>query len=454
MGERLELKTVENTLEALLHYVCKNVSSHEKVCIYPYKDSCQRIVEALKVCSASITCLSKELDAVEISFEEYDTVIHWEEDPSRLQTYLHCHINATSRRIVIPSLPGCGLDRPIFATSIPKAGTHLVIELLRSLGFSDGIEYSYMPRKGKWYWLLGEAHTKPQDLCINGHAWTQPLGYRMQAVTQLPILFMFRHPFDILLSEANYFHKPGSSLFFRRLENIPFDKRLELLANDPYLFGTLRDRILPFSPWLDFSNVLPLSYEDLVGDEGGGDSHRQRKLVWAIMLKLQVGGDPDLVKSTLYNTNARTFFKSQIGRHREFFTDGIWNSLRLLNKDYLELFGYSGMTEGSLFSSRTEEFLQRHFKFFKNWYYDTPSPVEYGYMGWNITLYNEKFFAVKQGFLCDFENIDKLIDGQNVFFDYDIVAVKNRIAELFIWNIHFNAQEKNETKIGLRRFFT
>lgn len=84
MGERLELKTVENTLEALLHYVCKNVSSHEKVCIYPYKDSYRRIVEALKVCSASITCLSKELDVVEISFEEYDTVIHWEEDPSRL----------------------------------------------------------------------------------------------------------------------------------------------------------------------------------------------------------------------------------------------------------------------------------------------------------------------------------------------------------------------------------
>ena len=48
MGERLELKTVENTLEALLHYVCKNVSSHEKVCIYPYKDSYQRIVELNK----------------------------------------------------------------------------------------------------------------------------------------------------------------------------------------------------------------------------------------------------------------------------------------------------------------------------------------------------------------------------------------------------------------------
>ena len=35
--------------------------------------------------------------------------------------------------------------------------------------------------------------------------------------------------------------------------------------------GTIADRFLPYVYWLYFPNVIPVSFEELIGPEGGGD---------------------------------------------------------------------------------------------------------------------------------------------------------------------------------------
>ena len=64
------------------------------------------------------------------------------------------------------------------------------------------------------------------------------------------------------------------------------------LIDDPWLFGSFRDRMAGFVPWLEFSNVIPVSFEELVGARGGGDDATQRRLIWSLQLKLHVPGSP------------------------------------------------------------------------------------------------------------------------------------------------------------------
>ena len=56
------------------------------------------------------------------------------------------------------------------------------------------------------------------------------------------------------------------------------------------MLGRFCDRVLAFEPWLHFNNVIPLAFEDLVGELGGGQADRQQRLIWSIQVKLGVPG--------------------------------------------------------------------------------------------------------------------------------------------------------------------
>ena len=107
-----------------------------------------------------------------------------------------------------------------------------------------------------------------------------------------PALFIVRHPWDILVSEANYYAKPGKTVFSGFYEGLDFDARTKRLLEDGAMLGRFCDRVLAFEPWLHFSNVIPLAFEDLVGEAGGGTGDRQQRLIWSIQVKLGVPGAP------------------------------------------------------------------------------------------------------------------------------------------------------------------
>jgi hypothetical protein len=339
-------------------------------------------------------------------FDGFDCIIYWTDDADDLDALLMRHIEADGRRLVIPQLPGRGLDRSLFLISIPKAGTHLLSELVQTLGFYAGQEFSWLPRKGAWHYLeFSNAHTKAPDFFADS-VRRQPLGNRFHPFAYSAALFMYRHPYDILLSEANYNHTPGSTLFSGYLDQLNLEERLARLAADTLLLGTLRDRILPFVPWLDFSNVIPLSFEELIGERGGGDAALQRRAVWSVMLKLHLAGNVGEICARIFNPHSVTFHKGQIGKHKEHFTANLWDMLHAQAHDYLDMLGYAHTPSASPYSARIGEFCRRPLRVKKNRNFDVPILLESGYLGWNIVLFRENFYAVRLGYQVNWQTVE------------------------------------------------
>ena len=135
------------------------------------------------------------------------------------------------------------------------------------------------PKPGLWYCLESSnthtsAHHFFRDTVHRSH-----FGNRLHPFPKSPVIFIYRNPLDIVVSEANYYHEDGKTAFSGYLNHLCFEERLIRLIDDPWLLGTIMDRVAKFAAWLDFQNVVPVSFEELVGHEGGGSRKVQRKLI-------------------------------------------------------------------------------------------------------------------------------------------------------------------------------
>ena len=203
---------------------------------------------------------------------------------------------------------------PIFLVSIPKSGTHLLTKLAGALGYKRGkIDPDiYLP--GHWYSLQHEnTHTPVQSFMVDGVDRAY-FGNRHHPFPRTNTLFVFRHPADVLVSEANYYHKNSNTVFGGWLKNLPMKDRLIELFGDNGVIGRFADRFNGFRGWLKFPNVLALAYEELVGSAGGGDDELQARTIWAVMLKLRAQGKVSEIASVIYDRESPTFSKGQIGQ--------------------------------------------------------------------------------------------------------------------------------------------
>ena len=96
--------------------------------------------------------------------------------------------------------------------------------------------------------------------------------------------------------KRRYYHRDGKAAFAGYFSGLGPEERLLRLIDDPWLLGTARDRIGAFLPWLGLPNVVPVSFEELVGPRGGGDAEQQSRVIWSIQLKLHVPGAPDSIR--------------------------------------------------------------------------------------------------------------------------------------------------------------
>jgi hypothetical protein len=213
---------------------------------------------------------------------------------------------------------------------------------------------------------------------------------------------------------------------------LSLEERLARLVVDPrYLGIALRDRILPFVPWLDFSNVIPLSFEELIGTKGGGDAALQRRAVWSVMLKLHLAGNVGEVCARLFNPQSVTFCKGQIGGHKEHFTVRLWDILHAQAHDYLETLGYAHAPSASPYSSRIGEFCRRQLRVEKNMYFE-PTLITSGYLGWNIVLYRESLYAARQGCPVNWQTVeaDVKTGTHDLLVSDDLEKLKTHITDL------------------------
>lgn len=333
-------------------------------------------------------------------------------NPGEVSRVLHGCIDANVT-VIAPVTEHHSGHRTVFLVSIPKAGTHMVIRLLGLMGLDRSPDR--MPRPGTWSTPVGyEYHAPLRDLMAND--WFDPIG--RQLLLRSPIIFVYRNPLDIVVSELDWFARPDHAFSGYLSTCANQAERLERLIARSSVMGTIRDRINRYAGWINFENVVPVSYEELVGSRGGGSDADQVDAIWAMQLKLQIPGSPQEYAEKVYDPASPTFSKGRIGRHAENFEERHFLSFGALKQDFMQLLGYS---RGSAKSSKVTELRQRPLKV-KDLSPDIlymPRLAREGLMGWNIVEAAGRYFPVQQG-----EQIVSATDAQSA------LAVKEGFATL------------------------
>lgn len=284
-------------------------------------------------------------------------------------------------------------QKPLFLISIPKSGTHLIYELAQALGYHAGVEAPEFPIGQTWYCVeYTNSHTVARNFFVDT-VRRSPFGNRHHCFMRSPALFIYRHPLDILISEAHYYHQDGKTAFAGWLDGADFDERVARLLDDNWLVGSLRERIGSFLPWLDFPNIISLSFEELIGAAGGGNDADQLKLIWSILLKLQAPGDPLDIASRLFNPDSATFRSGQLGGYKNHLPAQIISDFVIQNKDILTKLGYP--TDGSIgLPVNSESRRKQKIQFSKADYENMPLNIESDFLGCNLVRYCNRIYAV------------------------------------------------------------
>ena len=283
--------------------------------------------------------------------------------------------------------------KPLFLVSVPKAGTHLLYELANALGYAAGVECPEFPAGKTWYCLeYSNSHTVARDFFVDT-VRRSPFGNRHHRFMRSPTLFMYRHPLDILVSEAHYYHRDGKTAFAGWLSPDGFDTRVAQLCNDNWLLGSLRERIGGFLPWLRFPNVIALSFEQLIGEQGGASAADQRDLIWSIQLKLQAPGDVDTIAAGVFNPASATFHAGRIGAYRTQLSSPMIASWCADNADLLAELGYPA--DGSIgLPAHRAALLGRAVRYSSIDEDRIPVTVEADFFGCNLVRFDGSIYAI------------------------------------------------------------
>jgi RNase H-fold protein (predicted Holliday junction resolvase) len=379
------------TTDAFLN-ILEPIWSEEGVsaCLIGHNDLAEDIAAAAKQQGIAI---QQSSDIPVDRLKETLLLIFTEKSGEKLSEKLLFCVDLENILVVAPITDWHFSKKPLFLVSIPKSGTHLIYELARVLGYHVGIENPEFPEGQTWYCVeYTNSHTVARDFFVDT-VRRSPFGNRFHSFLHTPTMFIYRHPLDILVSEAHYYHRDGKTAFSGWLDGLDFEERVARLLNDNWLVGTLRDRIGGFLPWLDFPNVISLSFEELIGAAGGGNDVDQKQLIWSIQLKLQVPGDPSKIASHLFNPDSATFRSGQLGGYTDELPEHLISDFVSRNQDILIKMGYP--LDGAVgLPVERESRRKRNIRFSKVDYEGMPITIESDFLGCNLVRYSKRIFAV------------------------------------------------------------
>jgi hypothetical protein len=298
-------------------------------------------------------------------------------------------------------------EQPLFLISIPKSGTHLLYRLAEAMGYRPAVHLQDDPAPGHWYCVeYTNSHTSARDFFVDT-VRRAPYGNRHHPFMRSPAIFIYRNPLDIVASEAQYYHREGKTAFAGYLAALNDEQRLLRLIQDPWLLGSVRDRVAAFLPWLELPNVIPVSFEELVGPRGAGDANEQRDVIWSIQLKLHLPGVPETYAAEVFDSRSPTFDTGRIGRFREVFSPEAYRLFRALPQDFMEQYGYEGWAERDNFGipRRAGELRRRRLQL-SSARADDPIAVQYSYFGYNIVRHRDIYVGLRESDQSDLRTAD------------------------------------------------
>lgn len=158
--------------------------------------------------------------------------------------------------------------KAFFFTSIPKSGTHLLRELFFYLGYSDGHD-SNIIKENSFYRIHNWQHCTWTKAVCNESELGREFVMHSAKYTNHPIIFLYRNPIDILISERNYYphlNTLHSYIFYNKNGLIKKGSEVYEILNDEKLKvqgDCFVNRINNYYGWLKAPNVIPIKFEDL-----------------------------------------------------------------------------------------------------------------------------------------------------------------------------------------------
>jgi hypothetical protein len=261
-----------------------------------------------------------------------------------------------------------GHGKPIFLNSIPKSGTHLLMQALDEM---DGIRPTGVHlQKAKVVRDGSEPVERSRDIAwdkvekvlrrnarpgqyMSAHIWAQPELFEQLTTNGYSILFMIRDPRDVVVSQAAYVKRlrrhPDHERFSRALESDQ-DRYRAIIegygADESGPVGvSLAERLEGFAPWLDHPDVLTCRFEDLIGPSGGGSRDVQtatlRKVAAAIGAPLDAA-EAEALSGQVWSPRSATFNKGRIGGWRESFDDRTRELFdTVVGRELMDKYGYA-----------------------------------------------------------------------------------------------------------------
>jgi len=244
----------------------------------------------------------------------------------------------------------------VFVNSIPKAGTHLVTSWLDRI---PQLQHSRLWVRERFVNANGGYGERVSDFEFdrsafdshlatvrNGQFFTGHLqsGPELLAALQeggVRTLFVKRHPLDVLVSQFHYIkglRRHSKHAFFMGLASD--DDRINVLmrgSNEPHIIG-MADQLRAYRGWHEAPGVFPVSFEDLVGERGGGaDSLRDR--THASILEF-LGLPADALGQQATPAASATFRKGKMNAWAELLTPDRLSRLTDDDRQAIHEFGY------------------------------------------------------------------------------------------------------------------
>lgn len=356
-------------------------------------------------------------EAMPESSQCFDATLLIGGDAERISAALLDYLDVPALTLVAPVTDRYYGNLPLYLISIPKAGTHLLFRLAEALGYAAGGVAPDQPKGGHWYHLLhSNAHTTTREF-FRDELQRAPFGNRAHPFMRSPALFNYRNPFDILVSEANYWHVDGNSPLSVLLGHLSFEQRIARLIEDRWLLGSIRDRVGEFAAWLDCGNIVPVSFEEIVGDAGGGSDAAFDALVWSLQLKLHVPGRSEDIRSAASGRSSPTFREGRINGWRQVLSGEVVRKIEAMPQDFMEKFGYDS---SSVLPRHAEAFRQRPLKLMSTTHFSVPYLIETGFLDHNIVSFKQHCYGVpfSAGAVdirqLSAEELSKFVNAENV----------------------------------------
>lgn len=285
-------------------------------------------------------------------------------------------------RLVARKHKGLDLKMKVIVNSLPKSGTHLLGRLMDLLGMIErqpGLAGGLVRRTARNPWhnvkKLPRLAVSPDtgvnvdlDIPANrvskkwlhkylaaimpGEYLTAHLPYdqdlrRFLAARDFRLLFIYRDPRDVLVSLANFHrrsHKPFQRIFNAAEPRERWKIALEGVSAGNSALSPLPERLSRAQGWIKDPAVCAVRFEDLIGDQGGGDFEIQKKTLARILRHLSVevsDAERHYLQENLFFRRSETFHKGQIGQWEEVMSD---NDIVLANErlgDMITAYGYT-----------------------------------------------------------------------------------------------------------------